>query len=172
LILISFRSRASRSGEQRQNFAANRGRDRSGLRARPRKTAGLAANAQPLREFLLQIRCRCSKRLFWQFNGWLRPTRSRRALTATVPRVSPVARRNSLLNREKFPVLSEFRTGLARRAAGANPFANHRPETVARFHGFTAPQTRPGRSHALRPFDGVDGSCSVGAMISCRGDPM
>jgi hypothetical protein len=24
----------------------------------------------------------------------------------------------------------------------------------------------------LKSFDGVDGSCSVGAMISCRGDPM
>src|SRR5438874_170248 len=44
------------------DFAANGRHGDSGLRARARKSAGLAASAQPLRGFLLQISCRCSKR--------------------------------------------------------------------------------------------------------------
>src|SRR5436309_10634966 len=49
-------------GKTAADFAANGRHGDSGLRARARKRAGLAAGTQPLREFLLQISCRCSKR--------------------------------------------------------------------------------------------------------------
>jgi hypothetical protein len=74
-----------------------------------------------------------------------------RALTGAVPFVSPVAERNSLLNRGKFPALREFRPASCRVTAPApikKPFGNHLPETVAQFHSFTVSER--GRDGPMR----------------------